>query len=115
METTPLHTTTTRLADSLANQLLKRSFNAHKDVREEEEVPEKTVFQTYMWQLCAAKLGLAELVYKDPIVTEDEEFNGNKEESHKDKKMHNNQLNRKTEPLSNDNATVPSSNGNATK
>eukprot|EP00957_Ditylum_brightwellii_P026090 1972452-Ditylum_brightwellii.AAC.1 len=37
----------------------------------------KTDFQTHMCQLCAAKLGLTELVYKDPITTEDEESNSN--------------------------------------
>eukprot|EP00957_Ditylum_brightwellii_P069241 5256945-Ditylum_brightwellii.AAC.1 len=53
-----------------------------------------------MCQPCAAKFGLTELVYKDPIVTEDEESDSNKEgETSKDGKRHSNQLKKTGSPL----------------
>eukprot|EP00957_Ditylum_brightwellii_P211775 15366586-Ditylum_brightwellii.AAC.3 len=55
----------------------------------------RTAFQTHKCQLCASKLGLIELVYKDPITAEDEKSNCKKEENDKAGKRHSNYLNRK--------------------
>eukprot|EP00957_Ditylum_brightwellii_P157828 12012939-Ditylum_brightwellii.AAC.1 len=57
-----------------------------------------------------------ELVYKDPIPTEDEESHSDEEDKDKrDGKRHNNCLNRKKGPSSNKNTTVLLSNDNAAK
>eukprot|EP00957_Ditylum_brightwellii_P136787 10430664-Ditylum_brightwellii.AAC.1 len=52
----------------------------------------KTAYKTCMYQLCAAKIGLVELLYKDPIAIEDEESGSNKEGNEKGGKRHSNCL-----------------------
>eukprot|EP00957_Ditylum_brightwellii_P030522 2311718-Ditylum_brightwellii.AAC.1 len=91
MKTTSSHTATTRSANNNIRT---------KWVR----VP---CFKTHTCQLCATKLGLTELVYKDPITTEDEESDSNKEGNDKERERHSNCLIRKTVPSSNENETAP--------